>query len=77
VPVDNLFWLSLSNPLQTFKMAAILDIRATLDVLGPAGIYAIQRYGDTLLAIFLGVLALWTAVPALIAYLRFAARGDF
>jgi Cu-processing system permease protein len=77
VPVDNLFWLSLTNPLQTFKMAAILDIRATLDVLGPAGIYAIQRYGEALLAIFLGVLVLWVVVPALIAYLRFAARGDF
>lgn len=36
VPIDNLFWLSVSNPLQVFKMAAILDIRATLDILGPA-----------------------------------------
>lgn len=77
VPIDNLFWLSLVNPLQTFKMAAILNIQATLDLLGPAGIYAMQRYGDTLLLLFLGVLLLWVVLPALIAYARFAAKGDF
>jgi Cu-processing system permease protein len=77
VPIANLFALSLTNPLQVFKMAAILDIRATLDILGPAGIYAFQRYGEGLLAIFLAVLALWTIVPAALAYARLAARGDF
>jgi Cu-processing system permease protein len=77
VPIANLFAMSLTNPLQVFKMAAILDIRATLDILGPAGIYAFQRYGEGLLAIFLAVLALWTIVPAALAYARLAARGDF
>jgi Cu-processing system permease protein len=76
VPIDTLFWLSLINPLQTFKMAAILNIQATLDILGPAGIYAMQRYGDGLLVIFLGVLALWVALPALAAYARFQAKSD-
>ncbi len=76
VPGANLFVLSLTNPLQVFKMAAILDIRATLDILGPAGIYAFQRYGASLLGVFLAVLALWIVVPALLAYLRFASRGD-
>ena len=52
VPIDNLFWLSLTNPLQVFKMAAILDIRATLDILGSPGIYAVQRYGDNLIGHF-------------------------
>jgi Cu-processing system permease protein len=77
VPIANLFAMSLTNPLQVFKMAAILDIRATLDILGPAGIYAFQRYGEGLLVIFLAVLALWTIVPAALAYARLAARGDF
>jgi Cu-processing system permease protein len=76
VPIANLFVMSLSNPLQVFKMAAILNIRATLDILGPAGIYAVQRYGAALLGVFLAVLGLWIALPALLAYLRFAARGD-
>ncbi|MDW8319256.1 MAG: ABC transporter permease, partial [Anaerolineae bacterium] len=77
VPIANLFAMSLTNPLQVFKMAAVLDLRATLDILGPAGIYAFQRYGDGLAGIFVGVLALWIVLPALLAYLRFAARGDF
>ncbi|MCB0135849.1 MAG: ABC transporter permease, partial [Caldilineaceae bacterium] len=34
LPVDQLLWLSLLNPLQVFKMASILDINATLDLLG-------------------------------------------
>lgn len=77
VPIKNLFWISLANPLQTFKMAAILDIQATLDVLGPAGVFAMQRYGDTLLLIFLAVMALWVVIPATLAYMRFSHRGDF
>ncbi len=77
VPIPNLLLMSLANPSQVFKMAAILNINATLDILGPAGIYALQRYGQSLLVIFLGVLALWAIVPAALAYLRFAARGDF
>ncbi len=77
VPIDNLFWLSLTNPLQIFKMAAILTIQATLDILGPAGIYAMQRYGDGLLGIFLVALLLWVFVPAIGAFARFQAKSDF
>ena len=75
--VGQLLWLSLLNPLQVFKMAAILDIRATLDILGPAGIYAVQRYGAALIGVFLAVLAAWIVLPALLAYARLAARGDW
>jgi Cu-processing system permease protein len=76
VPIDTLFWLSLINPLQLFKMAAILDLNATLDVLGPAGIYAVGRYGGGLSLIFAGMLGLWVIGPALLAYVRFAHKGD-
>lgn len=76
VPIANLFWLSLSNPLQVFKMAAILNIQSTLDILGPAGIYAMQRYGEALLLLFLGALAVWVGLPAGLAYWRFATKGD-
>lgn len=76
LPIDNLFWLSLSNPLQVFKMAAILDIRTTLDILGPAGIYAVQRYGDSLFGLFLGVLVVWVLLPAAVAYTYFHRKSD-
>lgn len=77
VPIDELFLLSLSNPLQVFKMSAVLDINRTLDILGPAGIYALQEFGRALRYVFLAVMALWIIVPATLAYWRFANRNDF
>ena len=76
LPVEQLLWLSLLNPLQVFKMAAILDINATLDLLGPAGIYAMQEYGAQLRGVFLALTAAWIVTPALAAYVRFHLRGD-
>lgn len=77
VPIANLFVMSLSNPLQVFKMAAILDIQSTLDILGPAGIYAMQQFGDILLVLLLAALALWIVLPAALAYVRFVTKNDF
>lgn len=76
LPIEQLLALSLLNPLQVFKMASILDINATLDILGPAGIYAMQEYGRNLRWLFFGVTLLWIIVPASLAYLRFAAESD-
>ena len=76
LPIEQLFLLALINPLQVFKMASILDINATLDILGPAGIFAMQEFGRRLRFVFLGVMALWIVLPALLAYLRFAAKND-
>jgi len=76
LPIDTLFNLTLLNPLQVFKMSALISINATLDVLGPAGIYAMQTYRDSLTALFLGSLALWIVLPLGIAYLVFRRRGE-
>jgi Cu-processing system permease protein len=61
--VQQLFHLSLVNPLQVFKMASLDNVNASLDVLGPAGLFATQTYGDGLPALFGGVLALWVVLP--------------
>ena len=76
LPIDTLFNLTLLNPLQVFKMSALISINATLDVLGPAGIYAMQTYRDSLTMLFLGSLALWIVLPLGIAYLVFRRRGE-
>lgn len=73
--VSELFYLSLLNPMQVFKMAAMSSIHASLDVLGPAGIYASQNYGASLNAIFFTILAAWIVVPLAAAQLLFARRG--
>lgn len=76
LPIDKLLWLALANPLQVFKMAAILNIQATLDLLGPAGIYAMREYGDSLFTLLAWVLIGWIALPGLAAYWRFAAKSE-
>lgn len=57
--VQELFALALLNPLQAFKMAVIIDLNASLDVLGPAGLYAMQTFGGSLSWLLLGVLIAW------------------
>jgi Cu-processing system permease protein len=76
LPIDTLFNLALLNPLQVFKMSALISINATLDVLGPAGIYAMQTYRDSLTWLFLGSLLAWIVLPLFAAYIIFNNRGD-
>ena len=73
--ISQLFTLALINPLQLFKMAAILAIRSNLEVLGPAGVYAVRTYGSQLL-LFLSVLLLaWTVIPLTFTYMIFKRKG--
>jgi Cu-processing system permease protein len=76
LPIQTLFNLALINPLQVFKMSSLISINATLDVLGPAGIYAMQTYRDSLTWLFLGSLLAWIVLPLLVSYFIFARRGD-
>jgi Cu-processing system permease protein len=76
IPVSNLFALSLVNPLQVYKMAALDGIHASLDVLGPAGLWAMQNWGGWLGWIFGGALAAWTILPLAAAFALFVRRGD-
>lgn len=74
--IGELFALSLINPLQVFKMAAVLDIHTTLDILGPAGIYAVQTYRDSLMVFLVAILSAWAILSVLLAYVRFSTKGD-
>lgn len=65
--IEDLFLLALLNPLQVFKMWSLHAVDATLDVLGPAGLYAVEEYGRTLHALFTVSLAAWTLVPLALA----------
>jgi Cu-processing system permease protein len=73
--VQQLLALTLINPLQIFKIAAILDIRNNLEVLGPAGIYAFRTYGTQLLPLLIGLLLIWVIVPFGVANYLFQKRG--
>jgi Cu-processing system permease protein len=73
--IGNLFALALLNPLQVFKMAAILAIHSSLEILGPAGIYALRTYGARLMPLLLTLLLAWTIVPLVLTSLVFRQRG--
>jgi len=76
IEVADLFHLAILNPLQVFKMAALGSLHATLDVLGPAGLYGSQTYGAGLGWIFGVALAAWAVLPLSLAFLLFTRRGD-
>lgn len=64
LPADALLGLTLLNPLQVFKLSALLALGGELDALGPVGLYARSQYGAALpLALGLVLLA-WAIVPA-------------
>ena len=77
VGVRELLFMALANPLQVYKLAAILSIRNDLEVLGPAGVYAMRTYGDALLPILMALFVAWVVVPFGIGFIIFKRRGAF
>ncbi|RMH81640.1 MAG: ABC transporter permease [Calditrichaeota bacterium] len=73
--IHQLFALSLINPLQVFKLAAVLTLQGNLEVLGPVGVYAMRTYGAQLLPLLVGLLILWIGVTFFIADRIFKRRG--
>ena len=72
--VDQMLYLSFANPTQVFKLASIASFDTTLDLLGPAGLYAAQTFGDRLFSLFVALLVAWTIVPAVVAWFVFVRR---
>lgn len=66
---------ALVNPLQVFKMFAVSGMHRSLDLLGPAGLYATQTFGAALPALLLSVLAGWIVLPLGTAWIVFVNRG--
>ncbi len=75
LPVGMLFTLTVANPLEAYRIGAIAAITGTLDVLGPAGVYAGRVLGNGLVGVLAGVLIAWCVVPLAAAGLVFRHRG--
>lgn len=73
--IEELLALSLLNPLQVFKMWSLHAVDSTLDVLGPAGLYAVEEYGSALHAIFGACMAAWIVLPLVLAAMVFARKA--
>ena len=77
IGVRELLLMALANPLQVYKLAAILSIKNDLEVLGPAGVYAMRTYGDALLPILLALFVAWVVTPFAIGFFIFKRRAAF
>lgn len=77
MPIQSVFFLAVLNPLQLFKIASILTIQASLEVLGPAGLYATEHFGSALFPLILGGLLLWIVLPLGAALTVFTRQENF
>lgn len=70
IPPEALLAVAILNPLESYRIAAILAVQGTLDLLGPAGVVARQELGAALPLVLVSVLASWLGLSLLAAYLR-------
>lgn len=73
--IEQLFAISLINPLQVFKMWSLHAVDATLDVLGPAGLYASEEFGGWLHLMFAVSMLAWICIPLALASALFSRRS--
>lgn len=74
--VQEVFALAVLNPLQAFKMGVIINMNASLDVLGPVGSYASLTFGAVLPWLLGAVIGLWVILPLGVATFLFSRRGS-
>jgi Cu-processing system permease protein len=73
--IETLFALSIINPLQVFKFWSLHSADATLDVLGPAGLYAVDTFGNRISWLFAGAMSAWIIAPLALAIAIFSRRA--
>lgn len=76
MPVSALFFSAVLNPVEAFRLASLSSFDGSLDVLGPAGQYAVDTFGGSLDLVLMGVVGAWAVVPTMAAWLRFSRGGD-
>lgn len=67
-------WLlasALANPVESYRILAVQSLSGTLELLGPAGLYAQDTLGRYLAAAFLSTLMAWTGLSLGLGYLVF------
>lgn len=64
-----LLGITIINPLEAFRVAAIMQIRGSLELLGPAGLVARDTMGDATSLILVGVMLFWLIGGIVVAYL--------
>ncbi|MDJ0792315.1 MAG: ABC transporter permease subunit [Acidimicrobiia bacterium] len=76
VPTWGLLATAVVNPVEAFRLASLTAFSGSLDVLGPAGRYAVDTFGDQLGWMLFATVALWAVIPVVLAWFRFTRGGD-
>ncbi|MCA9832869.1 MAG: ABC transporter permease [Thermomicrobiales bacterium] len=63
-----LLTLTIVNPLESFRIASILQLRNSIELLGPSGLVANDRFGDLTLWVLVGVMIVWLTGATMLAY---------
>ena len=63
-----LLGLTIINPLEAFRIGAIMEIRGSLELLGPAGLVARDTMGDATTLVLVGVMTIWLFGGMALAY---------
>jgi len=70
--IKEIFYLVIINPLEAYKIVSILTLTPRFEILGPAGIYALNSFGKVNLFILLILIQLvWVVVPMVISMVHF------
>lgn len=65
---NTLLTLTLINPLESYRIAAIDLLRDSLDLLGPSGLIATDRFGNATGLVLTAILLVWLVVPLVVAF---------
>lgn len=76
VAPNALLWLTMINPLDVYKLVSVGLLHTSVDVLGPSGLYATNRFGDRLIPTLLLLEVVWVVTPLSIGYWLFR-RVDY
>lgn len=68
LPPGWLLAFALGNPVEAYRIAALRLLAGSLELLGPAGLYADERFGPVLPFLLTVLLLLWTLVSTSVAY---------
>jgi len=72
-----LFWLAVANPVDVYRIAAILSVVHAPDLTGAVGLYAASLFGETgARAVLLGVLTGWVVAPFAAGLTIFCRRAE-
>lgn len=71
---STLLTVTILNPLESYRIASINLLRDSLELLGPSGLVATDRFGAGTGWVLTGVMLLWLIIPLGIAYLSIARK---